>query len=117
MGEDAGQLFRWEGAAGMAVLKKQESGRQTACLGDPVRDEDDGVTFRKLQEQILDVAGTGRVEGCRRLVQQEDLRLQGQRAGQTEALLLAAGKGAGRVAQPVMDFRPQAHVFQTAPGP
>ena len=49
--------------------------------------------------------------------QQEDLRLQGQRAGQTEALLLAAGKGAGRVAQPVMDFRPQAHVFQTAPGP
>lgn len=36
MGEDAGQLFRREGAAGMAILKQQQTGRQTASLGDPV---------------------------------------------------------------------------------
>ena len=63
-----------------------------------VRDDDDGVAFpRKLLEQRHDFrAGLG-IEIAGRLVGQQDGRLVDQRAGDGDALALAAGKFVGLV--------------------
>ena len=45
--------------------------------------------------QVLDAGRRDRVEGRARLVHQDDLRLDGDRAGDAQPLLLAAGQRVG----------------------
>src|SRR3546814_3992171 len=55
-------------------------------------DEDDGLAQHRLQAQelVLHLAADQRVERRERLVEEPDLRLHRQRAGDADALLLAA---------------------------
>ena len=52
--------------------------------------------------------GRGRVEGAARLVHQQHLGPHGQRAGDAQPLLLAAGQTAAGLAEPGLDLVPQA---------
>ena len=49
-----------------------------------------------------------------RLVHQQHLRLDGDRAGDAQPLLLAAGQAGARLAQPVLDLVPQVGAAQRA---
>ncbi len=80
-----------------------------------VRDEDDGDAALRVQplEQAHDLRAGLRVEVARRLVGQDDGRLGDQRAGDGDALLLAARQLVGVVLQPVA----QPDGFQRLAGP
>ena len=69
-------------------------------------DDHNGVGFLQLRDQILDLGGGNRVEGRGRLVHQQDIRLHGERTGDADALLLAAGEGEGGFFEPVLDLVP-----------
>ena len=61
----------------------------------------------QLGDGLLDPAGRGRVERRARLVHQQDLGPDGQRPGDAQPLLLAAGQRAARPVEPVLDLVPQ----------
>ena len=69
------------------------------------------MTMRVLRlqvlHQLLDLGRGDRVERRAGLVEQDHLRLDGDRAGDAEALLLAAGQAERAVVQPVLDLVPQ----------
>ena len=52
----------------------------------------DGEMFLELEDQLFNFSGGNRVEGGTRLVHEDYLRLYGKGAGNTKALLLAAGE-------------------------
>ena len=52
--------------------------------------DDDRVVGLQLVDQLLDLGGRDRVEGRGRLVEQDHLRLDGDGAGDAQALLLPA---------------------------
>ena len=54
--------------------------------------DQDGELLLQLGDQLLDLAGGDRVERRGRFVEQQHFRLQGDRAGDAQALLLAAGQ-------------------------
>ena len=89
VGFDLDQLA---GLAGALRLKKR------GVVGDPggllhvVGDDHDRVLGLELVDQVLDRRGRDRVEGRARLVHQQHLRLDRDRAGDAEPLLLAAGE-------------------------
>ncbi len=82
-------------------------------LGDPggllhvVRHDDDGDLVGQLRDGLLDPARRGGVEGRARLVHQQHVRADRERAGDAQALLLAAGEGATGRAQPALHLVPQ----------
>ena len=63
-------------------------------LVDVVRDEDDGLGELGLQaeELVLEALAVDRVDGAERLVHEQDGRVDGERAGDADALALAAGE-------------------------
>ena len=61
----------------------------------------------ELEHQVLDPAGGDRVERRARLVHQDHVGLDGERAGDAEALLLAAGHAEGVRLEAVLDLVPQ----------
>jgi hypothetical protein len=63
-----------------------------------VGDDDDGELGAQLLDQLLDLAGRDRVEGRGRFVEQDELGLLGDGAGDAEALLLTAGQAPCRIA-------------------
>jgi hypothetical protein len=71
-----------------------------------VGDDDDGVAAQFV-DQLLDLLGGHRIEGRARLVHQQDLGGHGQRAGDAQPLLLAAGEPQGAFAKAVLDLFPQ----------
>ncbi len=98
-------------------LTLQEEGRIVGRAGgllDGVRHQDDGVFLLQFLQRCLHFAGRDRVQAGGGLVEQDDLRLQGQDARQAQALLLPAGKGDGRVVQAVLDLVPQGCLLQAA---
>ena len=69
-----------------------------------VGDDDDRVALAvKLPEQAHEVGAALGIEGAGRLVSEDDFATVHQRPGDADALLLAAGQGAGAVAQPVAE--------------
>ena len=60
-----------------------------------------------LLHQVLDAGGRDRVERRARLVHQDHLGLDGDRAGDAQALLLAARQAERRALQPVLHLVPQ----------
>ena len=77
-----------------------------------VRHDDDRVVRLELVDQLLDALRGDRIERRRRLVHQQDLRLDGQRAGDAQPLLLAAGERQRRGVQPVLDLVPERRRLQ-----
>jgi hypothetical protein len=61
--------------------------------------DDDRVRLLQLLHELLDRQRGDRVEGRTRLVHQQDLRLDGDRSGNTEALLLAARQTGTRLVE------------------
>ena len=70
-------------------------------------DDDDRQLSFELEDQLLDLLRRDRVEGARRFVEEQHLRVVRQRPGDAEALLLPARKPDGRVAEPILDLVPQ----------
>jgi len=75
----------------------------------------DGVARLEPEDQGFDLLSCRRIERRARLIHENDFRLVGQGARQTETLLLPARQPFGALAQPVFDFVPQSHLFQIMP--
>ena len=58
-----------------------------------VGDDDDRVAAAQLVDQLLDLGGGDRIERRARLVHQDHFRIDRDRAGDAQPLLLAAGQG------------------------
>jgi hypothetical protein len=59
------------------------------------RKDDAGAASGELAQDHLNAGGTAAIEAGTRFVEEEDFRLEDEGAGKGDALLLAAGKGAG----------------------
>ena len=77
-----------------------------------VRDDDDRVALLELHHQVLDPPGRDRVQGGARLVHQQHVGLRGERAGDAQALLLAAGHAERVRLQAVLGLVPQRRAAQ-----
>ena len=78
-----------------------------------VRDDNDRVLAAQFGDQVLDAGRRPWIQGRARFVHQNDLRIDGDGAGNAEPLMLAAGQSQGRLAQPIFDFVPQRRAFET----
>src|SRR3954447_5951395 len=65
-----------------------------------VSDDDDRVAALQLADQVLDRQRRHRIERRARLVHQQDLRLDRDRPGDAEPLLLTAGEAAAGLVEP-----------------
>src|SRR5919202_3462338 len=72
-----------------------------------VGDDDDRVALLELVDEVLDAQRGDRVERRARLVHEDDLGLDGDRTGDAQPLLLAAGQPDARPPQAVLDLVPQ----------
>jgi hypothetical protein len=79
-----------------------------------VRDDDDRVALLELEHQVLDRRGGDRVQGRARLVHEDHLGLDRHRAGDAQALLLAAGHAERVRLEAVLDLVPQRRPAQRA---
>ena len=66
------------------------------------------IGLLQLIDQVLDARGGDRVERRARLVHEDDFRLDGDRARDAQALLLAARQAGAGLCQAILDFVPQA---------
>ena len=96
----------------VALVKEGGEIRDARRLLHVVGDDDDGVAAAQLGDQVLDARRGPRIERRGRLVHEQDLRIDGQGAGDAQPLLLPAGKAQGVVVQPVLDLVPQAGALQ-----
>ena len=72
-----------------------------------VGDDDDRVVGLQLVDQVLDRGGRDRVERGAGLVHEQHLRLDGDRAGDAQPLLLTAGEAGAGLVEPVLDLVPE----------
>ena len=88
------QLLRRADLHDLAVAHDGDAVGEPDRLVEIVGDEDDGLLQKVLQTQelVLHLAADQRVERGERLVEEPELRADGERAGDAHALLLAAGK-------------------------
>ena len=77
-----------------------------------VRDDHDRVAPLELLHELLDLGGGDRVDRRARLVHEDHLGLDGDRAGDAEPLLLAAGERQARLLELVLDLVPQGRLAQ-----
>ena len=100
--------MRSVGAYSTSLPEPEERGaiRDARRLLHVVRDDDDRIRALQLVDQLLDALRGDRVERRRRLVHQQDLRLDRQRAGDAQPLLLAARERQRRLVQPILDLVP-----------
>src|SRR3954470_23450659 len=77
-----------------------------------VRDDDDRVALLELGDELLDAQRGDRVKRRARLVHKDHLGLDGDRARDAEALLLAAREPDARLVQAVLDLAPEARAAQ-----
>src|SRR5215216_2457288 len=72
-----------------------------------VRHDRDAVVGLELGDQLLNALGRNRIEGGGRLVEQQDLGANCDRAGDAQPLLLAAGQALPALRQLVLYLVPQ----------
>ena len=102
-------------------LHDPASGQDQGGIGQPpglpqiMGDQDDGTASPKGQDQLLYPEGRVPVQRGGRLVQQKQLRVEGQGAGEAEPLLLAPGQGGRRGIQPVRDLLPEPDLLEALP--
>jgi hypothetical protein len=102
-----------EQRVGQVALDQLALVEERRVAGDPgrllhvVSDDHDGVPLLELVNELFDADGGDRVEGRAGLVHQQHLGLEGERAGDAESLLLAAGQAGARAVEDVLDLFPQ----------
>ncbi len=91
------------------LADKQEGGEIADACGllHVVGDGDDGAEIFQLNEELFDFRGADGIESGARLVEEKNFGLDGQGAGDAEALLLAAGKIVGGLVELVFHFVPE----------
>ena len=77
-----------------------------------VRHDDDRVVALELVHEILDARRRDRVECGRRLVHEDDVGLDRERARDAQALLLTSREAKGAVLQPILHLVPQRRALQ-----
>src|SRR4051812_40866547 len=101
---------RGEDGLGRGVLDElageEERGRVGHARGllHVLRDDDDREARLEVVDELLDAQRGDRVERRARLVHEDHLGLHGDRAGDAQALLLAAGQADAGLAEPVLDL-------------
>ena len=75
-----------------ASVVEHQNARRIAHGGEPVGDDEGGAAFHHLIERLRDARLGYRIERARRFVENQDRRVFEQRAGDGEALALAAGE-------------------------
>ena len=93
----------------LADLDAEERGhvRDARGLLHVVRDDHDRVLALELVDQVLDARRRDRIERRGRLVHEDHVRLDRERARDAEALLLAAGEPEGVVREAVLHLVPE----------
>src|SRR5690625_4718507 len=94
-------------SGGWIEQEKRGVVRDAACLLEVVGDDYDRYFVPEALEQFFDLPGRPRVEGTGRFIHEQHGWVHRERPGNAEALLLPAGKGRGRGAEPVPDLVPQ----------
>ena len=107
-----------EQGAGAVHFDQPAAIEERRGVGDPagllqrVRHEGDRVAGFQVVDQVVEAVGRGRVERFARFVDQHDIRLQGQRAGDAEALLLTGRQRRSFVVEPVAAVEPEVGLLQ-----
>src|ERR1700704_2278751 len=81
-----------------ALVQHQDAGG-ALHRGEPVGDDEGRAALRQAGQRLLDRKLAFRVQRARRLVEQQDGRIAQKRAGERDALALAAGKGHAALAE------------------
>src|SRR3954447_1865879 len=110
-GVDLDQVPRPTGALD---IEERRHVARTAGLLHVVGHDHDGVLLLELADQLLDRERGDRVQGGGGLVHQQHVRLDGDRARDAQALLLATGQADARLAEAVLDLLPEVRTVQGA---
>src|SRR5690242_10701108 len=102
--EDLGRLAKLDQVAGQEEARVL---RDTRRLLQVMRDDGDGVVLLELLDQLLDLERGDGVERGGWLVHQDDLRLDGERARDAEALLLSAREAERALIQAILHLIPE----------
>src|SRR5208282_5632753 len=88
------------------LASEQESGEIADAGGllHVVGDSDDGAEIFQLDEELFDFGGADRIESGARFVEKKNFWFDGEGAGNTETLLLAAREFVGGLVEVVFDF-------------
>ena len=111
-------MGRWKILIGLAALGHvphvEESGavEHAARLLHVVRHNHDGALFDHALHELLDRQGRDRVEGRAGAVEQDDVRMHGERTGDAQTLLLTTGERKGTLVQLVLNLVPQGGAAQ-----
>src|SRR5882672_2843257 len=107
-----------EDALGLADLNDLAKIHEGGVIGGARRllhvvgDDDDAVVRLQLADQLLDLLRRDRIERRGRLVEEQDLGLDGDGAGDAEPLLLPAREAEPALPQLVLDLVPQRSTAQ-----
>jgi len=77
-----------------------------------VSNDSDGADVLQLHKELFNFCGADGIESGARLVEKKDFRLDGQGAGDAQALLLAAGKFVSGLVKVIFHFVPEGGVAQ-----
>src|SRR5690348_3170082 len=107
VGEDPLRVVDLDQLAGLAdggQVEERRTVRDTRRLLHAVRHDDDREALLQLTDQVLDGEGGDRVQGGAGLVHEQHLRLDRDRAGDAQTLLLTTGETGPRLVQAVLDL-------------
>src|SRR2546425_2161463 len=86
--------------------------RDASGLLHVVRHDDHGIVLFQVKDEVLDLRGCDRVEGGARLVHEDDVRLDRERAREAEALLLATRETRAALVERVLDLIPEGGLLE-----
>ena len=93
-------------------MEERRTLRNARRLLHRVGDDDDAVVLPQLVDQLLDLGRGDRIERRAGLVHQDHLRVDGNGAGDAQALLLAARQAGAGLVQAILDLFPQAGLLR-----
>src|SRR5487761_626319 len=99
----------------LAVKKKGGEIAHPRGLLHVVGDDDQGASFLQLREQLLDLCRADGIESRAGLIEQEDLRADGERPRDAQTLLLPSRKAEAGLVELVLHFIPQTRFGQSMP--
>src|SRR5207248_1354502 len=96
----------------LSKVEESRALRHARSLLHVMGDDGDCVAAAQLMDQLLDLGRRDRVERRAGLIHQDHFRIDGDRPGDAQALLLAAGKRRAALVQAVLDLVPKARAAE-----